>query len=101
MRKNWGWSHFNDSFDVLCFDLYLINILEGRKAEIQRYRDAAHTLCSSWHLDVYLLLLKISIYKEDIDLTGLFPGESAATVFNNKTELFERPKARVQGYLGY
>ena len=101
MRKNWGWSHFNDSFDVLCFDLYLINILEGRKAEIQRYRDAAHTLRSSWHLDVYLLLLKISIYKEDIDLTGLFPGESAATVFNNKIELFERPKARVQGYLGY
>ena len=33
--------------------------------------------------------------------TGLFPGKSAATVFYSKIELFERPKARVQGFLGY
>ena len=33
--------------------------------------------------------------------TGLFPGKLAATVFNNMIELFERPKARIQGFLGY
>ena len=45
-------------------------------------------------------------WKNDVLLTqayspGLFPGKSAATVFNNKTELFERPTARIHWFLGY
>ena len=53
----------NDSFDVLCFDLYLINIFaKSTKAE------GAQALCSSWHFIVYLLLLKIQIYNSDKDM---------------------------------
>ena len=32
---------------------------------------------------------------------GKYWGKSAATIFNNKIELFERLKARVQAFLGY
>ena len=53
----------NDSFDVLCFGLYLINIFaKSTKAE------GAQTLGSSWHFIVYLLLLKIQIYNNDKDM---------------------------------
>ena len=47
---------FNDSYDVLCFDLYLINKL-GRYT-IYKGQDA-ETLCSNWHFIDYLLLLTI------------------------------------------
>ena len=33
--------------------------------------------------------------------SGSFPGKSTATILNNKIELFERSKARVQGFSGY
>ena len=36
---------------------------------LQRQRDA-HTLYPTWHFIVYLLLLKIKIYNEDINILG-------------------------------
>ena len=53
----------NDSSDMLCFDLYLINIF-AKSTKAERYTDFMFKLI----LIVYLLLLKIYINNDDIEI---------------------------------
>ena len=53
----------NDSSDLFCFELYLINVF-AKSTKKERYADVMFKLT----LIVYLLLLKIHIFIEDIDM---------------------------------
>ena len=53
-----------DSFDVLYFGLYLINVFV-KSTIAKRCTDFMYI---SWHFIIYLLQFKIYIYNEDIDM---------------------------------
>ena len=51
----------NDSYDVLCFDLYLVNL-----KNLWRQRDV-HMLCSSWHF-MFICIVKRSKFITKIQI---------------------------------